>query len=188
MANEFVFTVDAHEVTDALSGIKNGQARAINRAINKTLITARAEAARAVAADTGLRVSVVKDAMKIANSNFSTLTGGVLVTGKRIPLIEFHGTGPEPSRGRGRVTYRMGAGGSTTVKSAFIATMRSGHRGIFKRTAKRRLPITELFGPSLPKVAANAAVVAAVKSVTEDALQKNLDHEVAFLIEQRKGA
>jgi len=205
MAKEFVFTVDDTAVLDALAGIKNGRARALTRAINRTLITVRAEAARAVAQDTGLKVTAVKKAMKIANATFSTLTGGVLVTGKRIPLIEFGAKGPRPSRGRrgSAVTASTGPGRSRqSYPGAFIATVKAGtrgeiHEGIFVRRlpSLRRsvgsrgfnLPIKQLFGPSLPKVAANAAVVAAVRAVADEALQKNLDHEVKFLLE-RKGA
>jgi len=185
---DFVIDADPTAAIAALDGIKNGQQRAVTRAINRTLITWRAEAARLIRVDTGLKVGVIKDAMRINNANFSRLAGSVIVTGKRIPLIEFGATGPEPSRGRGRVTYRVGPGRRTTVPGAFIATMHSGHRGVFKRRSPRRLPIVELRGPSLPKVAANAAIVKAFETVADAALQKNLAHEVEFLLENRKGA
>lgn len=204
MATELVFKINADDVLASLAGIKNGRERALTRAINRTLITVRAEASRAVAEDTGLKVSVVKKAMKIANATFGTLTGGVLVTGKRIPLIEFGATGPDPSRGaRGTVVRAStGPGRSQAYPGAFIARVMPSagsklHKGIFIRVGRsiRRsvgsrgfnLPIKQLFGPSLPKVAANAAVLAAVRATADDTLQKNLDHEVKFLLD-RKGA
>ena len=33
-----------------------------------------------------------------------------------------------------------------TLKSAFVAAMRSGHRGVFVRRGAKRLPIRELLG------------------------------------------
>lgn len=41
---------------------------------------------------------------------------------------------------------RVRARGS--YRSAFIAEMESGHRGVMKRVGKKRLPIRELFGPN----------------------------------------
>ncbi|MBX5015939.1 hypothetical protein [Rhizobium lentis] len=41
---------------------------------------------------------------------------------------------------------RVRARGS--YRSAFIAEMKSGHRGVMKRVGKQRLPIRELFGPN----------------------------------------
>ena len=45
--------------------------------------------------------------------------------------------------GRGRVRVKIKKSEVTTFKSAFVATMKSGHRGIYQRVAKNSLPILE---------------------------------------------
>jgi len=131
------------------------------RAINRGISAARTVMVKAVAADTSLRSSTVREAMRLENASLNRVEGRLSATLKRIPLIEFRATGPEPSRGRGRgVSYKL-SGGRGRLSSGFIATMRSGHRGVFVRVgAERRsvgawgknLPIVEQFGPSIGHV------------------------------------
>jgi hypothetical protein len=105
-----------------------------------------------IAADTGLRSGDIKKAMALRNASAQSLEGRLAIGLKRIPLISFNARGQEPSRGKGRgVSYRL-KGGSGRIGNAFISTMRSGHRGVFVRVGKTRLPIRELFGPSLGHV------------------------------------
>jgi hypothetical protein len=68
------------------------------------------------------------------------------------------------------------------VAGAFIARMLSGHRGVFKRRAVPRLPIVELFGPSLPRVFTRATIAAARTRLAGELLAKNLAHEIQFLV------
>jgi hypothetical protein len=44
------------------------------------------------------------------------------------------------------VNVEVDRGKRTLVKGAFVATMKSGHVGIFRREGKARLPIKELRG------------------------------------------
>jgi hypothetical protein len=69
----------------------------------------------------------------------------------RIPIYEMK---PKPKS----VTKRRPEGGvrygtqSKLIPGSFIARVRSGHIGVFKRSSKSRLPIQELFGPSVALV------------------------------------
>jgi hypothetical protein len=65
-----------------------------------------------------------------------------------IPLIDLGATGPEPSRGQGAVKVKLAG----DFPSAFIATMRSGHRGVFERKGSKRLPIRELRSKPIPQL------------------------------------
>lgn len=131
--------------------------RAASRALNRALVTGKAVLARAVSQDMGLKVGVVKDAIKDRKSTFSNLEIRLAASLKRIPVIEFGATGPYPSRGRGRGVSWRGPAGRVRVSNAFIAIMPTGHRGVFTRGNKRqrssgRLPITELRGASIGRV------------------------------------
>lgn len=175
--------VDIAPVQQALAGIRNGAPRAAARAINRSITTLNAQASREIAKDVGLPVTQVKKSLRIIRARFESLVGSVEVTGRRIPIIAF--AARQTRRG---VTYRGRGGGRKVIPGSFIATMRSGHEGVFRRRSKRRLPIIELLGPSLPKVAANAAIVATIRRIADEAMRKNLLAEVKFLIESRKGA
>lgn len=148
------------------------------RALNKSLTTARAVMARNISSDVGLKVGVVKEQIRTEAATKDTLTARLTVSGARMPLIDFHARGPEPSRGRGRgVTARL-KGGKGRYPHAFIATMRSGHRGVFQRVRRSRLPITELHGPSLPMVFQKH--IPAGLEAGHTALAKNLQSELNF--------
>lgn len=125
---------------------------AVFRAIKRGTEAARTEAARAVSKDMGLKVGVVRKAINLTPPNYESLTGELRASLRRIPRYEFDAKGPNPSRGKGRgVTYRS-EGGRKTVPGAFISTMPSGHTGVFKRKGAGRLPIRQLYGPSIGRV------------------------------------
>jgi hypothetical protein len=78
------------------------------------------------------------------------------------------------------VTYRM-RGVSKRIREAFTARMSSGHVGVFVRRGKEQYPIQELFGPSVPYVF-RKHIRSALKAVAADTLQKNLRHEIGYLL------
>ncbi len=153
------------------------------RAINRTAAAERTQAKRAIAADTGLRAKDVDAALQLERATPNRLQATVSVSGRRIPLIAFGARGPEPSRGRGRgVSYSLPKGRGRHPQ-AFIATMKSGRRGVFVRTTPRRLPITELYGPSLPKSFENTYLGNAPERA-QATLVKNLEHELSFALKK----
>jgi hypothetical protein len=155
---------------------------AVARAINKSAVSVRAVGARAISKDLGLRVGDVREQIVIRRAHSTEPTATLTVRGRRIPLIEFSARGPEPSRGRGKgVTYRL-RGQRRRIPSAFIATMRSGHRGVFRRLRTRRLPIVELFGPSLVRSFTRRAVVNAMRARYAEVMPANLKHELQRLV------
>ena len=153
---------------------------AARRSLRRAGTTGRAQVAREIREDMGLKVSTIKEAVTMRAGASSV---AIEARGSRIPLIGFGAKGPEPSRGRGRgVSYRKGKGRSR-IGGAFIATMRSGHRGVFKRAGKSRLPIVELKGPSIVLVFRRKmpGVIPKVKG----SLFKNLRHEFARAVARR---
>jgi len=156
--------------------------RAISRGLNKAATTERAAFARDVAKDMGIGVSGVKDALEIGKANQANLVARLKSQGFRIPLIDMKARGPEPSRGRGRGVSAIVRGTRTRFPRAFIATMRSGHRGVFERTGVGRLPILEKFGPSIAYVFSKAVPRRA--NETAATVLKNVQHEIEFEIQR----
>jgi hypothetical protein len=153
---------------------------AVARALNRSIGSGRTIMAREMAGDMGLQVGVVKDAIKQKDATPSRLEAKLATSLKRIPLIDFKAKGPEPSRGKGRgVGYRIG-GQTKRLDHAFIATMRSGHRGVFLRKGDRRLPIREAFGPSLGHVFIKFRPMGIARCAEQ--LRKNLVSEFRFVM------
>ncbi len=146
--------------------------QAARRSLRRAGTAGRTAVSRKIRGDLGIKVSIVKEAVTVRVKPSSV---EIAATGSRIPLIEFKARGREPSGGRGRgVGYRIGKR-SGRIGDAFITTMPSGRRGVFRRSGKSRLPIHELKGPSITHVFRREmpGVIPKVK----DALFKNFRHE-----------
>lgn len=178
---------DTREYLGGLEKLGKRALPAMARAINRSAGTTSTYMARQVSTDIGLPVTEVKRSVKVdqARPFPAGLRAKIEISGKRIPLIKFKAKGPEPSRGRGRGVTAKLPGGRGRYPSAFIATMKSGHRGVFARSKKVRLPVTELRGPSLPHVFAKHIPEGLLRG--EEAMQKNLAHELRFAMKQSNG-
>jgi hypothetical protein len=166
---------------------RKAMVRALNRGINsaRTVMVAR------ISKDTGLKSKDVRDALPVKLATFDRPVARLATSLKRIPLIKFNARGPEPSRGRGRgVTYRLG-GGRGRLEHAFIARMSTGHRGVFYRRGQNearvpRLPIGEAHGPSLGRVFAkyrNEAI-----GIAYEFFDRNFARELKYYASQGAGA
>lgn len=164
--------------------------RAAVRAMNRGIASARTLQASSIAKDMGLKVGLVRDAIRLREATLSSPEAIIGTSLKKIPLIAFHARGPRPSRGRGRgVTYRIGGQGQKRIPDAFITTVRTagavdrgvfhdGHEGVFRRVGKDRLPIKQRYGPSLGHVFAKYRAAARYRA--EEIFTRNFDHEMDF--------
>ena len=121
------------------------------RALKKATRSAHTDSGRIIAKDIGLKVGEARKRLRRIEPNGRTLSGAILGSFRRLSLMLLGAKGPEPSRGRGRVTAKSG-GRRAAIPHAFISTMKSGRRGVFKRKGKDRLPVGELLGPSVGRV------------------------------------
>jgi hypothetical protein len=129
--------------------------RALVRALNRGINAGRTFMVQNIAKDTGLKSGDVREAMRMKEATLSNPTATLGTSLKRIPLIKF---GAKQTR-RG-VSYNLG--GRKVIPGSFLATMGSGHQGVFTRKPgpgrrgprpmRSQLPIVELFGPSLGHV------------------------------------
>lgn len=152
--------------------------RAFVRAANRSIGSGRTAMTRLMAGDTGLKQKNIRESMVLQEATASRPEASLTAKLKRIPLIDFRARGPEPSRGKGRgVTYRL-PGGKGRVENAFIATMSSGHKGVFRRKGATRLGIVELKGPSLGQVFSKFRPQGVARVL--EVFDKNFDHEMDF--------
>ena len=181
-------------------------ARASNamvRALRRALTAGRAEMARSIAGDTGLKVRDVKTLLRTKvtaskQGEDGEVTATLSASLARIPLVKFAPQGPEPSRGKGQgISYRVGATRSRK-EHAFFATVRAAaaadsHRGIFMRKADLQrksprgwslnLPIKQLYGPSIGHVFAKYRPQATARMA--EALRAETVRQLAFAERQR---
>jgi hypothetical protein len=174
--------VNATDLHKALAELRGQSPRAVTRALNRTIANVATRAGRETSQETGLPVRRVRDAMKTIRATFSSLRAFLQVRGFRIPLIQF-----KARQTRRGVSYTLPRGRGV-APGAFIRTMASGHTGVFMRKGKTRLPIKELFGPSLPKAFLQAQVQRALREVVDANLGKNLAHEIQNLLRRRGAA
>lgn len=112
-----------------------------------------------------------------ASPRMAAIEVAITARGKRaIPLIEFAGR----QTGAG-VSFKIRRqGGRKTLKSSFVATMKSGHRGAFERKGKARLPIRELYTIGLPQMFIAREVVRVMSEIVKTRFPERLRHELAW--------
>lgn len=191
------FSVDIRELEKDLRSLGERAPSVMARSINRAGNTGRSAWSSAVSKDLGLTKRYVERDLKLDKATRTRPVFVATIQGKRLPLIAFNVSGPEPSRGRGRgVSWRIGKNPRVRERNAFIAVVGIGaHRGVFVRkgVSKREsvgawgpnLPIKELRGPSIPHVFENYLPV--FREAAEPALIKNLRHEITFA-RSREGA
>lgn len=181
------------EVEKLLADVPRGAPKAISTAINKTLRRVRTMEAREIREELNLKYSDVLARFRIEHSTVAKLAGSVTASRKAVPMIKY---GAKQTAAGVRVIVRRSRG-VETIKSAFIATMASGHTGVFRRApdAKHRrvikngksrstaLPIKEVYGPTVVGVLANKPGM--LKSIADQAnamFVKAIDSQTQWLL------
>jgi len=170
-------TITQNNVEKVFRQISLGTARALNR----SMTTAKTQAARDVAANIGVMKVLVRDRLKIEKATVNNLEATLLFTGKRFRVID------------------LPAGQREHVPHSFLATMPASrigqskrHTGIFVRKipllrkgrglrrSSPQLPIRELYAVSVPYVAIKQHILESTLEVAQEAFEKNVAHDVQF--------
>jgi len=143
------------QIERMLGGSPKQIKRVMVSSINKVARWANTRVLRGVAGEVAVKQAELKRRnIKLVKANYTRHHATIRIRGARIPLIRF---GAKQLK-RAGVSYRIRKNGKRKkAKGAFIATMPSGHEGVFKRRSGDRLPIDELYGPSVPAVFQNVA-------------------------------
>lgn len=122
--------------------IERALARAGKKAGSTALRDMRSEASKRVRRRKRIKAGLVGKAFVLRRPRSRTLDGmswGLDVRGAKVSLTAY----PHRQTQKG-VSVEVNKGKRTLVKGAFIATMGSGHKGVFVRRGSSRLPIREL--------------------------------------------
>lgn len=123
--------------------LKGALKRALRKAGATALRDMRSEASKRIRARKAIKPRYITRAITLRRTggDVADMTWAVNVSGEAVPLVAY----PARQTKKG-VSVEVNRGKRTLVKGSFIATMKSGHKGVFRRTGKARLPIHELRG------------------------------------------
>ena len=142
--------IDVSWNTEELKALHPGRVMpAIAAAVRKAGATAlrdmKSEATKRVRARKRIKVGEIRKSFQLRSPRAKEIDGAdwtlLVKGGRRIPLTKF----PHRQTKRG-VSVEINRGQRTLIKGAFVATMKSGHKGVFRRQTTKRLPIAELLG------------------------------------------
>lgn len=170
----------------ALSHIKDGAPKAINTTLNRTIEGMRTEITKRVTERYDIKAKPVRDSIKLQKSSISTLRAAVTGAGSPIPLINFRVTPNKPGKQKPGTVLRVSVkkSGGKPVPNAFIAKTSSGHVGVFQRVGKNRMPIKQLYGPSVPQMMGEPGIQEQVMENANERFASRIDHEIGRLLEK----
>lgn len=184
--------IDAGELRKAeklLAGIPGAADKAAKKAIRKSIRGAKRDATQKARERYTIKPSYVTKTIK-----FSFPAGGAIMSSRgRVNDLAYFRTNPKSIPKKrpptGKYLYSQvvqGQGG--TIAHAFLAKLKSGHTGVFRRTAgNSSLPIEKLSGPSTPQMLESPTVRDYIEKRVQERMAKNLEHEVnAFLMGYRR--
>lgn len=166
--------------------------QATARALNRTILAVRTAASKEIRAKYNIRAKDIKATMRKRTASRLSLEASLQSTGKGMPLIKFKAT---QTRKGVRATIKRGS--RKALPGAFIATMKSGHRGVFARAQyksgrlisrrkrinpsnKNDLPITEIKTVAVPSALASDIVTSNLRKVVAERFPANLEREMKF--------
>lgn len=190
---------DMKAVRVMLDGIEKSISLVTMRAVNKTLTGVKTDASSAIREKLNVKKSAVDETFKIKKATTLNLAAKFQSTGKPLALTDLVGT-RQVQKG---VSVQVRKDKSRTIlQRGFIATMKSGHEGVFwrewqwhnKPSAKLnrfipyarlpkiyRLPIKEGSAPRVPDYLGDKGpIMKTVLTKANERLHSNLDHELEF--------
>lgn len=159
-------------VLDRLKDMPDKVPVAVSRAINAALATAKSRMTKAAAAQLKVPQKEVRRRIWIHNSTPRTLAGVSRAAKVGWGIILF-----------GAAQTKAGVvSQGKDYPHAFLATMKSGHRGAYVRTGKSRFPIVELKSDSPSEAIEKAAAQDAIVKAANDMLTHRLEIETDLIL------
>ena len=166
-----------------LKGIPRALPKVMSRSLNRTASSARTDITDSIYKKTKIKKKYIRRGLKQIRATYRNWRSAVLGKYYAVPLISMWAR--QTKKG---VTYRkIGAKNRILIRHAFIAKMQSGHKGVFKRRLKSRLPIDELYGPSLTHqwFESNRDKVKAIIDESRSKLAQSVHDQVQLILKRR---
>jgi hypothetical protein len=132
-----------------IAALQNGPLKgALKRTLRKAGATAlrdmKSEAGKRIRSRKRIKARYITRALTLRRAkggDIANMEWAVDVSGESVPLVAY----PHRQTKKG-VSVEVNRGKRTLIAGSFVAAMKSGHQGVFKRRGKARLPIDELRG------------------------------------------
>ena len=180
------YEVDLFTLSQVQKKLGNMQKKApvvISRALNKTAVSARVRLANRAQQAYTVKTGGFKKDMDIKKANSGNLVAEIRSEGKPLKIVKFKYSGSKSSGAKADITR---SGLKALIKGnikAFVATMNSGHNGIFQREGQARLPIKELYSNSVPKMIGSEKRVYGIEKKNIDSdLKKYMEAQIKLLV------
>lgn len=161
----------------------------MSRAINRGLNAGRTQAAREVAKDYAVRQRQVNEKTRIKKTTPSNLKATLKFSGPALNVADFKVSPSKPQPAK-RPTLRVTVSkrsGPRQFKGAFLVPVRAGKYRAFRRKGKERLPIENVWGPSIPSlIGGSDRVRTSVQDRIQEVVATRLDHEINRELSKKK--
>lgn len=163
--------------------------KALADATNRALAGMRTDGTKLIVKESGMIRKKVFSSFTVikAGSSGQTHNARVEITGSPIGLAKFKYKFKKPKKSKkgmhpGSLSVILGQK-TITFHHAFVATMRSGHVGIFERqrgvlTSSGREKLQELFGPSIPQFAGRKRIADTVQSKAQERFSARFNQQM----------
>jgi len=190
---------DLANVQKTLRGVKNGYEKVVVGALNKTIGGVKTDTVAEISNIITPTKTIIRRSIIVEKASYNKLSAAVRISPKGIPLIAYRAR--TTKKGVTAQIYKKSK--RTLYPFCFIATMKSGHKGVFSREKppykshtqrklpwiilgrKYRLPINQKFGPMAPDIAKRASVMNPILAKAGVRLKKEIDvklnHELSKL-------
>jgi len=180
MAVQVGITVNAEGYVNSLGSIAKPQLdKIVALALVDCAKSCKTQAAKVIAKRTGLKSALVKDRIWYQRVDPGDYEVEIKSSKRPIALIDF----PVHQTATGVSTKAWGK--LQLIRHAFIATMRNGHTGVYRRVTKKRLPIEQLWGPTIGGTFAQPEVQKVVEKTMKARLQKSLARRMAAAVRRQ---
>ena len=187
-----------------LAGISGGMNKALYNAITRTTNTVRTHSSRAISGVYAISIANLRSSVNVKHhlkTSANSIVGEINFSGTRIPLFRYDASPDYPAIDRSRTVAAVINGNWRTVhpgvavaahqlrstrrkafKRAFVASMGSGHVGIFERTggatSRGGDAIKEIMGSSYSQMLGRTEVTDEISQKASETFDERMDAEI----------
>lgn len=162
--------------------------RGVSRALNRAIKGVSTDSVKLVREDYNVKARTIREGIKVRRATGKVLEGAAVVSGRRIPLLQFSA---RPAKPGGRKPLKgvsvQVKHSRKTIRHAFVARMKTGHTGVFQRETPSRLPIAEKFSYAVPEMLDQPETIKVLEENAINRFNKALDQEINYAF-QKMGA
>lgn len=189
---EAYFRFDADMVEKRLGSLYEKAPVVMSRAANRTAATVAKTMRQEGAKRYRITSANIGKTIRTQRATYTFPYAAVKSTGEHVNLAKFRVTPNRPvnilqsgerSPGAYRASVRQGQSEVylTGTKKPFIAVMKNGYVGMFRR--KNLRTIEGVAGPSVPQMLKNTEIMHVIDTNASEMMQKRLEHEISRMLE-----